>query len=459
MIHLIIPIALNIIALNINLSSYFKNECSRKMTWLILGMDVIICMIYVVFSFVQSENMMFSESHYLTIISLVNLTMYYMIGGKKKDYLPMTLFFLVENIFVIHSLNLLSLTFMKMLDLSIEVAVLNILIQIFLSNILEKKFRIDMSNFFSEKRRRVVSVVLLLIILGGQIFSLTPRTTVFIGNSNDSLERQSRNGEVVNIKNDELMLNVIFARKIFFIFTLFMGLMLWYVSYEVRKSKKTKRLISDKEMMSQYIDTLEMLQLDIQKVQHDYRNLLLGINGFIMEDQVDVVALKKYLMKNELMEKQGQIESGTLERLKYINRVEIKGLVSTKIIKAIQKGIRVAVECSEFIEIQKIDSIDLARVLGILLDNAIEEAGKSDYGELTIAFINDVNKLVLLVMNSTEQSSAEVMEHLQGFVSTKGENRGFGLKNVKEIIDKYPNVFLETICENNRVIQKIVILI
>lgn len=460
MISFITPIVLYIIALNINLNVYFKNEGSQKMRWLTLVIDVIVCGMYVTFSFVQSGNMMFSESHYLTIISIVNLAIYYMVGGKKKDYLPMMLFFLVENIFVIYFLNLLVLTFAKMSDFSIEVAVLNVFIQIILSNALERKFRVDMFSFFSNRRKQIVSVLLLGVILCGQIFSLTPRTTVFLGEGNAPLESQSDSGEAVKIKNDDLDLNFMFARKIFLIFTLFMGIMLWYASYEIRKSKENKRLISDKEMMSHYIDTLERLQLDIQKVQHDYRNLLLGINGFIMEDKVNVVELKDYLMKNELMEIQGQIESGTLERLKHINRVEIKGLVSTKIIQATQKGIRVSVECAETVKIEKIDSIDLARVLGILLDNAIEEAEKClTGGELAIAFINDTNKIVLLIMNSTEQPSFEVMKHIQSLVSTKGENRGLGLKNVKEIIDNYPNIFFETKCENHRVIQKIVILI
>lgn len=41
---------------------------------------------------------------------------------------------------------------------------------------------------------------------------------------------------------------------------------------------------------------------------------------------------------------------------------------------------------------------------------------------------------------------------MHGF-STKGENRGLGLNNVKEIIDKYDEVILETDIETNYFIQ------
>ena len=44
----------------------------------------------------------------------------------------------------------------------------------------------------------------------------------------------------------------------------------------------------------------------------------------------------------------------------------------------------------------------------------------------------------------------------QGF-STKGENRGLGLSNLKEIIDKYKNVTLDTFIKNELFFQEITI--
>ncbi|WP_311736327.1 GHKL domain-containing protein [Lactiplantibacillus plantarum] len=41
--------------------------------------------------------------------------------------------------------------------------------------------------------------------------------------------------------------------------------------------------------------------------------------------------------------------------------------------------------------------------------------------------------------------------------STKGDNRGLGLANLQEIIDKYPRVILETTYTNVVFLQKIII--
>lgn len=44
----------------------------------------------------------------------------------------------------------------------------------------------------------------------------------------------------------------------------------------------------------------------------------------------------------------------------------------------------------------------------------------------------------------------------QGF-STKGENRGIGLSNLKEILNKYRNVTLDTFIKNKLFFQEITV--
>ncbi|BDR58099.1 hypothetical protein [Xylocopilactobacillus apicola] len=90
-------------------------------------------------------------------------------------------------------------------------------------------------------------------------------------------------------------------------------------------------------MMENYIGTLESLQLSIQKVQHDYNNLLSEIDGFITADNVDIRGIKEYLIQNKLLHKGVQIKAGTLDQLKRINLPAVKGVVSTKVIMALQE--------------------------------------------------------------------------------------------------------------------------
>ena len=62
-------------------------------------------------------------------------------------------------------------------------------------------------------------------------------------------------------------------------------------------------------------------------------------------------------------------------------------------------------------------------------------------------------EIVFVVQNSRQSRYVNLEEIYQVGFSTKGENRGLGLSNVKEIIDKYDDITLETDIETNYFIQ------
>ncbi|BDR59152.1 hypothetical protein XA3_15930 [Xylocopilactobacillus apicola] len=237
----------------------------------------------------------------------------------------------------------------------------------------------------------------------------------------------------------------------FLLFLVFILIISVYIGYEVRNNRNRKRLETEKMTMENYIDTLEKTQLDIRKVQHDYKNILTGISGFISNGEANVPELEAFLQKNRLMQKENQIKSGTLNQLKKINIPEVKGLISTKVVEAVQKGINVVVECNEEINIKKVDPFDLSRALGIILDNAMEECEKHDQSKLQVAFINDDQRTIIIVSNTCPNAPL----NLTPGESTKGKNRGFGLKNLNEIIDSSTYLTLETQVANGVFTQKI----
>ena len=99
--------------------------------------------------------------------------------------------------------------------------------------------------------------------------------------------------------------------------------------------------------------------------------------------------------------------------------------------------------------------IDLSRVVGILLDNAIEGAKATERPYIKLALINKENSVSMILVNSTTKDTPPIhVIYKKGF-STKGNNRGLGLNNLKEIIGKYNNVSLDTIIEANEFTQVI----
>ncbi|MEG1174266.1 GHKL domain-containing protein, partial [Carnobacterium sp.] len=97
-------------------------------------------------------------------------------------------------------------------------------------------------------------------------------------------------------------------------------------------------------------------------------------------------------------------------------------------------------------------------ILGILLDNAIEELETLTYGKLLVGIFTINSDLVFIIQNNVREDIESV--HLlkkQGY-STKGETRGIGLANVEELISLEPRLLLETTIKDKLFIQKIIIM-
>jgi len=86
-------------------------------------------------------------------------------------------------------------------------------------------------------------------------------------------------------------------------------------------------------------------------------------------------------------------------------------------------------------------------VIGILLDNAIEAAIKCEKPSMKVAVINKENSVLFVIINSIYEEVLIYKIYEKGY-STKGENRGLGLYNLKQITGKYTNVSIDTIVEN-----------
>lgn len=99
--------------------------------------------------------------------------------------------------------------------------------------------------------------------------------------------------------------------------------------------------------------------------------------------------------------------------------------------------------------------IDLSRILGILLDNAIEASKESLEFKLKLAFIKTEKAIIIVISNSYKEKNISLNKIFKPNYSTKGSGRGLGLNNLKKIIDDYDNVFLETKMIDNYFIQEL----
>ena len=89
------------------------------------------------------------------------------------------------------------------------------------------------------------------------------------------------------------------------------------------------------------------------------------------------------------------------------------------------------------------DVLDLARILGIFLDNAIEAALETEAPQLSFAMIKEASEVVFRISNSFLQSDIPLSRLGEAGVSTKGKNRGVGLYNARQMINHNENFYLD----------------
>ncbi|MEG0674631.1 MAG: GHKL domain-containing protein [Vagococcus sp.] len=217
-----------------------------------------------------------------------------------------------------------------------------------------------------------------------------------------------------------------------------------------------KKEIEEKYLMN-YLNQVNREYKDIRKFKHDYINLLSSLEYVINQGDIDSIKSfysdsinpSKESMKNDYS------NIGALEKIKLNS---LKSILAVKILQAEENNINVSLEIIDDIS-QKLlikDTI-LIRMIGIIIDNAIEETLLLDDGEIQIAIFSDKEYVYLIVKNNV-RPTIEPLHVLkkEGF-STKGDNRGIGLSNLQELTENNSNIMLETQINKGFFIQKMMI--
>ncbi|WP_454055178.1 sensor histidine kinase [Clostridium sp. Marseille-Q7071] len=226
--------------------------------------------------------------------------------------------------------------------------------------------------------------------------------------------------------------------------------LLMVVMYILFKSVTKELEIKNKQMqfesLKEYTNNLEKLYSNIRVFKHDYINMLSSMIGYIQNKDIDGIE-KIFNEKILPLSKEMDCDNFKLGTLKNIRIPEIKGIFSSKLIRAQELGIDVFVDIIEPIESLNMDIIDISKSIGILLDNAIEAVEKCNKSFLKVGIINKSTSVLIVIINNYSGKVHISKIYEKGF-STKDNNRGLGLSILREIIGKYNNVSLDTLLEN-----------
>jgi two-component system sensor histidine kinase AgrC len=250
--------------------------------------------------------------------------------------------------------------------------------------------------------------------------------------------------------------NAIYAAFVvsFFILTV----LLTYSSSIIIKNKLESKY-KEKELIntSEYAANLEVMTESLRSFRHDYLNILQVIGAYIKDK--DLSGLEQFY-KEELQPEsyEALVRDKSYMLLQYIKISPLKTLISSKVIKAQAAGLTVNIEIMEDINTTSVKIIDLCRIMGILLDNAIEGTILTEEKLIYIAAVRSDKKTIFIIKNSCTKDTPPVYRIYEKNFSTKGAHRGIGLKTVREIVDKkYNNLSLNTRIIAQNFIQELVI--
>ncbi len=234
--------------------------------------------------------------------------------------------------------------------------------------------------------------------------------------------------------------------------------------YLNRKTKELDRrqiaALKDDQLahLTAYIQQVETMYDEIRSFRHDYHNVLISLRESLNTKDLNIIETNydTIIRKEGITVPDAQF---SLAKLNNIRTLPIKGVLSNKIFQAWQKKIQVQVEIEDIIENEAIDGFDYVRIVSILLDNAIEAAEKADSPWLSIVFLNQgYPKEIKLIIDNTCSREAILMDQIteKGY-STKGDERGLGLFNIRKLLEDHSNVFLQTESNENIFRQTLII--
>ncbi|EPH97993.1 MULTISPECIES: sensor histidine kinase [unclassified Enterococcus] len=242
----------------------------------------------------------------------------------------------------------------------------------------------------------------------------------------------------------------------FFIFYLVIGLFILFYYRKITNKKLADELLEQQvRLQSEYIKDLEKNYQELREFKHDYQNLLFSLTSYIEERDLD--GLKKYYDEQILpTRKMLNLFPANLSVLDKMESPELRSLLSLKLMIAQEKGLHVHIDFPETVSLNKKHTVNLVRMIGIILDNAIEGAEITKKKTIELSILKKNNFILFRVANSTLNELPLNVLKQKGFsTKNKNQNDGLGLFILDELINSSNHLFLETTIENQRFIQTI----
>ena len=224
----------------------------------------------------------------------------------------------------------------------------------------------------------------------------------------------------------------------------FISLLMYFVLSFLSLAKISNLVTTTQKLESaeEYNKTLHILHDNVRGFKHDFDNIVTTIGGYIKTD--DMEGLEKYY--SQLQEDCSKVNNLYILNPDIINNPGIYNLLTTKYSEAEEKDIKVNITFLLDLNELHMKIYEFARILGILLDNAIDAASECDEKVLNIVFRNEAknNRNIILIENTYKDKDVDLNQIFNKGISGKENHTGLGLWEIRQILKKNNNVNLYT---------------
>ena len=216
-----------------------------------------------------------------------------------------------------------------------------------------------------------------------------------------------------------------------------------YSLLNTTKLETTSRNLEEAQL---YNKTLTLLHDKMRGFKHDFHNIVQGIGGYISTNNME--GLKKYY--SQLLKDCDQVNNLTALNPSIVNNSAIYNVMAAKYHRADELGVQI--NLAIFMDLNEIEKhmkiYEFTRIMGILMDNAIEATSECKDKIIHVTFRKEENRkrIVMIIENTYLNKDVDIDRIFDKDYSTKSKetNSGLGLWEVRQILKKNNNLNLFT---------------
>lgn len=243
-------------------------------------------------------------------------------------------------------------------------------------------------------------------------------------------------------------------RNIISMLVLFIGII--FVNFVLFKKGLSEEYMERQlQVYEKYLPIIDQLIEELRKQQHEYDNHIQALK-MLTTVNTDYESIIKSMLKYT---DQLEIKNDLGKLIKLDNKV-LAGIIYSKQKLAEKKDIHFEIVINDYNFSTRLLDYELVEVIGNLINNAFETEVEDNTVKLILSKNQDMD--IIEVRNKYPYLRYEVINNMfkKGFSTKEGKSRGYGLHNIKEIIEKHKGeitVSNEKYANDNYVAIKIII--